>query len=194
MIEVVQYSEYKRKNTLLKSMYRDRAFQFKDRMGWDVQVSEEGEETDEYDKPGAFYIVSKSSCGSHAGSLRLMSMSGQNMLSDHFCALLQEIEIDASNMWECTRFCISPSLKPNQARRTVSDLLVAAGEFGLTMKISSFLAIFDKRMLRVYRCAGSEPKVLNSITHGTETICLGRWNVSAKGLQELHQKQELQKS
>lgn len=174
---------------LRKMMHRDRAVQFKQRMGWPVSVNADGEEFDEYDTMGATYIVAKLEDGGHAGSLRLISTELPTMLFDHFPELLVGVDFGGLNIWECTRFCISPRLDATGARMVVSSLLTRAAEFGLEKQIDAFVAIFDIRMLRVYRSAGSEPTVLKKLRHGSETICLGRWNICQDGLSRLREKQ-----
>ena len=49
-------------------MFKDRAFQFRDRLGWPVDVDDKGWETDQYDLLDPLYVMVKGSDGSHIAS------------------------------------------------------------------------------------------------------------------------------
>ena len=65
-------------------MFRDRAFQFKTRLKWKVDVDENGFERDEYDALNPLYVILENNLGRHEGSLRLLPTTGRCMINEKF--------------------------------------------------------------------------------------------------------------
>ena len=57
---------------LRDTMFRDRADQFKTRLGWAVNVNAAGEERDEYDAMNPLYVIWQNPDGTHGGSMRFL--------------------------------------------------------------------------------------------------------------------------
>ncbi len=172
MIRYLYGTELTTHADLAADMFRDRTAQFRDRMGWDVQVDDLGWETDQYDALDPLYVIVQSECGHHEGSMRFLPTTGPTMLADIFPHLTGGGPIRSPMIWECTRFCLSPDAGPGVARR----LLLAASELGLGMGLSNSLGVFDAPMVRVYRRLGWQPDVL-----GTENgISAGLWTFSTE--------------
>jgi len=69
-------------------------FQFKERLKWDVTVSEEGFETDEYDEMNPLYMIYEMPDGSHGGSMRNLPTTGDTMIiSPPLVITTQEIDL-----------------------------------------------------------------------------------------------------
>ena len=62
--------------TLARAMFRDRADQFKTRLGWDVTVDAFGEERDAYDDCNPLYVIWETPQGGHGGSMRFLPACG----------------------------------------------------------------------------------------------------------------------
>ena len=156
---------------LAETMFKDRAEQFHDRLGWEVSVDENGFERDSYDDLNPMYIVWERSDGTHGGSLRLLPTTGDTMLADHFPHLTDGVRITSPEIWECTRFCLAPG-----ADATVSSaLMLGVLEVGLFSGLSHIAGVFDARMIRVYRRVGWGPTVLGSDGTGRDAISAGLW-------------------
>lgn len=156
---------------LAETMFKDRAEQFHDRLGWEVSVDENGFESDSYDDLNPMYIVWERSDGTHGGSLRLLPTTGDTMLADHFLHLTDGVRITSPEIWECTRFCLAPG-----ADATVSSaLMLGVLEVGLFSGLSHIAGVFDARMIRVYRRVGWGPTVLGSDGTGRDAISAGLW-------------------
>jgi len=52
---------------LARSMFQDRAAQFAMRLGWDVRITSEGEERDQYDALNPLYVIWQGEDGRHGG-------------------------------------------------------------------------------------------------------------------------------
>ena len=170
---------------LRDSMFRDRAIQFKDRLKWDVMVDEQGYERDEYDALNPLYVVWIMPNGSHGGSMRVLPTMGRVMVNDHFSDVIGH-EIQSEHIWETTRFCLSPDLSEDGVQ--VSAALMLAGcQIGVSQKLDSMIAIFDPRMVRVYRRLGWPPKILGSVGEGRDKICAGAWTFDRETLERMAQ-------
>lgn len=160
---------------LTESMFKDRATQFHDRLGWEVEVDENGAERDSYDDLNPLYIIWEKPDGTHGGSLRLLPTTGDHMLADHFLNLTDGVRIESSDIWECTRFCLAP-----EAAATVSSaLMLGVLEIGLQEGLSHVAGVFDARMIRVYRRVGWGPTILGSDGVGRDAISAGLWPCEA---------------
>ena len=161
---------------LAAEMFRDRATQFRDRMGWDVTVDAMGWETDQYDVLNPLYVVVTDAEGHHAGSMRFLPTTGRTMLAEIFPHLVGGVPICSTAVWECTRFCLSPNASGNVAQM----LLLAASEVGLAIGVRQSVGVFDRPMMRVYRRLGWSPEMLGH----ADGIAAGLWTFS----EEVHEK------
>ncbi|MEL7345190.1 MAG: acyl-homoserine-lactone synthase [Pseudomonadota bacterium] len=155
---------------LARTMFEDRARQFKDRMGWDVTVDAHGQERDQYDELNPLYVIWERPDGTHGGSMRFLPTVGRTMVNEHF----QDITgayITSPLIWECTRFCLAP----NAETRISAALMLAGGEIMSGFGIKHFVGVFDARMVRIYRLIGSSPEVLGTSGKGREAISVGLW-------------------
>jgi acyl homoserine lactone synthase len=138
---------------LADAMFRDRAAQFRDRLGWAVEVDRNGWETDQYDRHDPLYVLLHED-DRHLGSMRFLPTTGPHMAAEHFAHLLDNRAVPRSDLWECTRFCLAPDAPAGAARR----LMLAASELGLGLGLGASLGVFDAPMLRVYRRLGWAPE------------------------------------
>lgn len=157
---------------LADTMFRDRATQFRDRLGWDVAVDAQGYERDEYDAQDPLYVIWQCPNGRHGGSMRFLPTMGSTMVNDHFSDLIQGEAIRSPFIWECTRFCLSPDAKSCVA----AALMLGGGEVMRGFGVTQFVGVFDARMVRIYRMIGSGPDVLGSTGKGRDQISVGLWN------------------
>lgn len=156
---------------LRDGMFRDRANQFKTRLGWDVTVDEAGFERDEYDAENPLYVIWEEADGTHGGSMRLLPTTGRTMVNDHFPQLTGGTRISSPVIWECTRFCLARGAKPGVA----AALMLAGGEVMQQFGVAHYVGVFDARMVRIYRRIGSSPEVLGSEGAGRARISVGLW-------------------
>ncbi|ETX29935.1 acyl-homoserine-lactone synthase [Roseivivax isoporae] len=160
---------------LADSMFRDRAAQFRDRMGWDVTVDAQGRERDAYDDLNPLYVIWEGADGRHGGSMRFLPTLGPTMVNDHFGHLTGGVRIESPLIWECTRFCLAPGAEP----RVAAALMLAGGEIMRGFAIEHFVGVFDARMVRIYGRIGASPEVLGSVGQGRSLVAVGLWSFSA---------------
>lgn len=156
---------------LRDTMFRDRADQFKTRLGWDVSIDENGFETDQYDALNPLYVIWENTDGTHGGSMRFLPTTGRTMINEHFTDILGGGTLVSPLIWECTRFCLSR----NADSRVAAALMLAGGEIMKGFGVAHFAGVFDARMVRIYRLIGSSPEVLGSTGSGRDQISVGLW-------------------
>lgn len=159
-------------NPLLQAtMHRDRADQFKRRLGWEVSVDDRGWEHDQYDRDDTLYVIWVMPDGTHGGSMRFLPTTSPVMVNEHFGDLLRDGPVQDPLIWECTRYC----LRENVPSRVAAALMLAGGELMRAYHLTHLLGVFDARMIRIYRMIGSSPDVLGSSGKGRDQISVGLW-------------------
>src|SRR6056297_2274330 len=157
---------------LAEGMFRDRADQFKTRLGWDVTVDDHGLERDQYDALNPLYVIWEGADGRHKGSMRFLPTTGRTMINEHFTDILGGGTIVSPHIWECTRFCLARGAES----RVAAALMLGGGELMRHFGVQHFAGVFDARMVRIYRMIGSSPEVLGSRGAGRDRISVGLWH------------------
>lgn len=171
VIRYIKASALAAEPRLRDTMFRDRADQFKTRLGWEVTVDQDGFERDEYDDGDPLYVIWVQPDGSHGGSMRLIPTDRPTMVNDHFAHLLESGPVVSPEIWECTRFCLSRGATGGVA----AALMLAGGEVMRAFGLTHLLGVFDARMVRVYRAIGANPQVLGTSGEGRDQISVGLW-------------------
>jgi len=171
MLRYVYASDLADYPKLARTMFRDRADQFKTRLGWDVTIDAQGFERDEYDDLNPLYVIWEEPDGSHGGSMRFLPTTGRTMVNEHFGDLISG-PITSPVIWECTRFCLTRGAGSHVA----AALMLGGGEIMQNFGIEHFVGVFDARMVRIYRMIGSSPDVLGSAGTGRDQISVGLWH------------------
>lgn len=171
MIRYVYANELANFPVLADSMFRHRAAQFHDRLGWDVTVDENGHERDQYDVLNPLYVIWEQPDGTHGGSMRFLPTTGRTMVNEHFLNLTDGVRIESPLIWECTRFCLAPDASP----RVSAALMLAGGEILRGFHLAHFVGVFDARMIRVYKMLGGSPDILGMSGDGPDAIGVGLW-------------------
>lgn len=176
MIRYIYAADLPKHPALARSMFRDRADQFKTRLDWQVTVDAQGEERDAYDAMNPLYVIWQEPDGSHGGSMRLLPTTGRTMVNDHFSHLTDGVHISSPAIWECTRFCLARGAKPGVA----AALMLAGGEVMRGFGVKHYVGVFDARMVRIYRRIGSCPEILGQQGAGRDMIAVGLWEFTAE--------------
>ena len=142
---------------LTLGMHRLRGRVFKERLDWDVSVSD-GLEIDQYDtfKPTYLLVLEQSDV---VGCVRLLPTTGRNMLADTFPVLLDGNPAPkAARIWESSRFCVDTksvaATAENGLRKATFLLFAAMIEWGQQHDLQAIATVTDLRMERILRRAG----------------------------------------
>jgi len=172
MMQLVTHDSYGEFVDDLAEMHRLRYRVFKERLGWDVQVTR-GMEIDEFDALHPAYLLQRGSDDRLQGCVRLLPSTGPNMLRDTFPALLHGRSAPSSpEIWESSRFALDavPSSTKAAGGLTQATYELFAGmiEFGLSRQLTDIVTVTDVRMERILRRAGwplvriGEPTMLDA--------------------------------
>lgn len=175
MLRYVTTEDLKRHPKLSETMFRDRAAQFSQRLGWAVNVDEAGFERDQYDALSPLYVIWQEADGRHGGSMRFLPTTGRCMVNEHFAHLNHGAPVQDPRIWECTRFCLAPGARSQVA----AALMLAGGELLERQGLHHFVGVFDSNMERIYRRIGSCPQVLGHAGEGRDKVSLGLWSLTA---------------
>ncbi|MEY9186480.1 MULTISPECIES: acyl-homoserine-lactone synthase [Bradyrhizobium] len=142
---------------LTMGMHRLRGRVFKERLDWDVSVSN-GLEIDQYDsfKPTYLLVLEQTDV---VGCVRLLPTIGRNMLADTFSELLDGNPAPkATTIWESSRFCVDTRTVAATAEIGLSNatflLFAAMLEWGQQRDLQAIATVTDLRMERILRRAG----------------------------------------
>ncbi|MEM6372615.1 MAG: acyl-homoserine-lactone synthase [Pseudomonadota bacterium] len=180
MLRYLYASDLKNHPKLARTMFRDRADQFKTRLEWDVDVDADGYEKDGYDDLNPLYVIWEEPDGSHGGSMRFLPTTGRTMVNEHFGDLISG-PIVSPVIWECTRFCLTRGAGGHVA----AALMLGGGEIMQNFGVEHFVGVFDARMVRIYRMIGSSPEVLGSAGTGRDQISVGLWHFDPGAAQKV---------
>ncbi len=147
---------------LVRGMHRLRARVFRDRLGWDVTVTD-GEEHDLFDNLDPAYLVSVTPDGDVVGCMRILQTTGPHMMADVFAPLLDgEPPLRSARLWEATRFCVDTAeLTDRRGPRSISqvtgELMIGACEYAMESGITDAVAVIDPLMHRILKRSGNGP-------------------------------------
>lgn len=142
---------------LTRGMHRLRGRVFKERLDWDVSVSD-GLEIDQYDAFKPTYLLALEQ-NDVVGCVRLLPTTGHNMLADTFPVLLDgHAAPKADRIWESSRFCVDTksvaATAENGLREATFLLFAAMIEWGQQRDLQAIATVTDLRMERILRRAG----------------------------------------
>ncbi|WP_299620371.1 acyl-homoserine-lactone synthase [Pelagibius sp.] len=155
MIDVVTPDLYAEYAGALSQMFRQRCRVFRQRLGWDVAVSD-GEERDSFDNLYPIYLLAMDPEERVLGSWRFLPTTGPYMLRDVFPELLEGERAPYHPLiWEGSRFAVEG--RGNRGRVS-SELLCAVTETCIAMGIRELITVYDARMERLLPRLGCPPK------------------------------------
>src|SRR6266478_8759162 len=145
-------------NNEIAEMHRLRYRVFRERLNWEVQVSE-GMEIDEFDALQPCYLLQRAGDGHVQGCVRLLPSTGPTMLRDTFPVLLSGASAPASStIWESSRFALDIQTDTPKAAHGLAsatyELFAGMIEFGLSRQLTDIVTVTDARMERILRRAG----------------------------------------
>lgn len=114
------------RGALLDEMYRQRYEVFIRRLRWELSADPD-REVDQFDHLNARYLLL---LGDEAerlyGSLRLLPTNGPHVLSEIFPSLCAHGVPKSKRIWEVSRMCVSPTLRPQSLREYLIDLMAVS--------------------------------------------------------------------
>ena len=153
MIQLITPDNYGAFVDELAEMHRLRYRIFKERLGWDVEVSGDME-IDEFDACGPTYLLQAGDKDRVQGCVRLLPTTGSTMLRDTFALLLDGRPAPASDtIWESSRFGVDLGSRDEKAGRGIAkatfELFAGMIEFGLMRQLTEIVTVTDARMEQI---------------------------------------------
>ena len=164
--------DYSRDPLLVDQMHRLRARVFKDRMGWDLTVTDE-QEFDEFDElnPTSILVVDR---GVVVGHTRVLPATGPTMLSETFSFLASRgAYAPHSRMIETSRFCVDTStarLTPDGIHLATMTLIAGILEWADLGGYLEIVTVTDVRLERILRRVGLPLRRLGEPTRIGNTL------------------------
>lgn len=190
MIQLITPDRYSTFVHELSEMHRLRYRVFKERLGWDVEVSGDME-IDALDACQPVYLLQKDDDGCVQGCVRLLPTTGPTMLNDTFPALLDGQPAPASDaIWESSRFGLDLSACDTKAAGGIAvatyELFAGMIEFGLMRRLTDIVTVTDVRMERILHRVGWPLRRLGQPRSIGNTVAVaGYLNVSSETLDNL---------
>ena len=153
MIQLITPDRYGAFLGELAEMHRLRYRVFKQRLGWDVEVSGDME-IDEFDACRPAYLLQTDDEDRIQGCVRLLPTTGPTMLRDTFPLLLDGQPAPASDtIWESSRFGVDLWSRDEKTGRSIAratyELFAGMIEFGLMRQLTDIVTVTDARMERI---------------------------------------------
>lgn len=163
---------------LRDGIFQDRKKQFVDRLRWDLCVTPNGQECDEYDDNFSEYLIVHDA-GLHLGSCRVRPIVRSTMVMDHFRNSFPEaghfLTMQKNNLYELTRFCRCPDLSRHESAAMLELLSKLIDNYRDAKRLSGFIAVVFPHVARFMDTIGMRYIVLSKSTIENEPallICL----------------------
>lgn len=156
MIEIAQAGQAG-KTQLLFDMHRLRTRVFKDRLGWDVKVGEDGLEVDEFDVPEAVYLLALDGARRVIGGWRLLCATGPTMIARLWPQCLESLPMpQRRDVFEVSRFAVHSLAETAEAaaaetRKAVAEMFCGLTELCLRAGITEVHTLYDDRIAKIIR-------------------------------------------
>src|SRR6266478_4480329 len=122
----------------LDGMYRDRKRVFVDWLKWNMPVTDDVYEIDQFDTDDAVYLIEADRHGRHLASIRLLPTSKPHLLSEVFSELCDGPVPRGRHVWEMTRFCVSPDRVKVDGKRLMNLMWTSSVEFAVRNRIAEY--------------------------------------------------------
>lgn len=176
MLVIAQTGQAEKAN-LLSDMQRLRKRVFHDRMRWDVTITEDGREIDEFDLPGAVYLLALNDDQQVIGNWRLLPSNGPTMIGNIWPFFMESIDLPFGPfVWEASRFAVdslTPDHKANlaQVSRATEELFCGLTELCLLCGINEIFTMYDMRIARLLKRLDCQAREVSERFRIDETLC-----------------------
>jgi N-acyl-L-homoserine lactone synthetase len=143
MLLMIERPDLETMRPVLGAMFEARKKVFVDLLAWDVPVVNDRYEIDQFDDQHARYLIVLDGAGRHRASARLLPTARAGILSTLFPQLCEQAPPSASDIFEITRFCLSPE-QPARDRREARDALVTGlARYALGAGIRAYVGVAE---------------------------------------------------
>ena len=153
MIEIIQAGQFGKTKSLI-DMHKVRKLIFKDKMQWDVAISKEGLEIDNYDLPETVYILVRDNKNRVSGVWRMLPSSSPSMIKDIWPEFLENFPMHTGNdVWELSRFGVhtyadSPKEHVRNVNQITAKLIIALLKICTMTEINNVYTMYNTQIGR----------------------------------------------
>ncbi len=153
--------------SLNNSVFVDRGRQFVDRMKWDLCVTPQGYEIDEYDDDDSTYLMVHR-FGRHMGSCRVRPTTSNTMITDHFLQYFPDacdfLRMQKRRIYELTRFCRAQDISVEESKVMLKHLAVLLDGYRDRNRLTGFVAVVFPKVARFLDSIGVRYILLSKST------------------------------
>jgi acyl-homoserine lactone synthase len=160
MVHIVTKANKQRFANELDEMYRDRKRVFVDWLKWKIPVINDTYEIDRFDNDEAVYLLETDGSGHHLASIRLLPTVQPHLLSEVFFSLCDGPVPSGANIWELTRFCVSPKVSKAEGHRLMNLMWTSVVEYAVSHSIVQYTCVTHIAFLAQILSAGWDTKPL----------------------------------
>lgn len=143
MLHIIQFRHPDPREPIIGAMFEARKRVFIDLLRWDLPITDDRFEIDEFDSAYAIYLVVTDRSGAHLASARLLPTDRPHILGTLFAELCEDEVPVGPKTFEITRFCLERRIATS-ARRAARDTLVAAiADFALAHGIDTYTGVAE---------------------------------------------------
>lgn len=155
MVQIVTSLNRAQCEPLVRDMHYDRKRVFVDWLKWNVPVVEGRYEMDQFDGEDAIYLIeSDRRTGKHLASLRLLPSTRPHLLKNVFPGLCDGDVPVGEEVFELTRFCVTPDVDKATALKLMNHMWVAAVEYALLFGVERYSCVSHRQLLHVMLNSG----------------------------------------
>lgn len=143
MLRIIGREARNREHKALRAMFEARKRVFVDLLKWDLPVLAGRYEVDQFDDGNAVYLIVTDEDANHLASARLLATTRPALLDVLYPELVHGPVPRGPEIFEITRFCLSPGIGA-RLRRTARDaLLVGLAQYALDHGIRSYTGVAE---------------------------------------------------
>ncbi|WP_260929164.1 acyl-homoserine-lactone synthase [Novosphingobium sp. 9] len=176
-----------RSRSPLRAMFQARKEVFVDLLGWDVPVSAEHLEIDQFDNADARYLVLSDEQGRHRASSRLLRTDRPHLLADCFAHLCSTPPPAGPTVREITRFCLDRHRRAAERRLARNRIVTALSWYAMNVGITAYTGVADQAWFEQICTFGWDCEALGRpARHGNSWIVALHIAIAPDTLERLH--------
>lgn len=162
MLFVLPYTPEWRQDPALCAMFSARKRVFIDLLKWEIPVCDHAYEIDQFDAPGAVYLILMNRDGSHRASARLLPTDRPHLLGTLFPDLCAGKAPMGEAVLEITRFCLERDMRAADRRHARNELVSALADYGFVHRLTTFTGVADQGWFEQIQTFGWDCRALGN--------------------------------
>lgn len=143
MLRIIGRETRNREHKALRAMFEARKRVFVDLLRWDLPVLAGRYEVDQFDDGTAVYLIVTDEAAHHLASARLLPTTRPALLDSLYPELVDGPVPRGPDIFEITRFCLSPGIGARVRRKARDALLVGLAQYAIDRGIRSYTGVAE---------------------------------------------------